>query len=113
MAGSGEAGSGEAEAAAADLVEVLEPETATPVALVVLGGEVAGTEAGAERLKDRGGVLLVARAPGGGRDVHDVAPALLVLDGRDAVHHVAVPPDRIAGLDVGDAGERAGQQPLP
>ena len=42
---------------------------------------------------------------GRGRDVHDVAPALLVLDRRDGVDHVAVPPHGVAGLHVGDAGD--------
>ena len=33
--------------------------------------------------------------------------------GRDAVDHVAVPPDGVAGLDVGDAGERLHEQRVP
>ena len=66
------------EAASSRLVELLGLEAVGPAALVVLLGEVARAVAVEERLADAGGVLLVARAPGGGRDVHDVAPALLV-----------------------------------
>src|ERR1700722_16520513 len=76
------------EAAPSRLVEVLPLEPVGPGALVVLGREIARARPGEERLPDAGPVLLVARAPGRGGDVHDVAPAPLVGDGRDAVDHV-------------------------
>src|ERR1700722_17443531 len=78
----------EAEAAPSRLVEVLPLEPVGPGALVLLGREIARARPGEERLPDAGPVLLVARAPGRGGDVHDVAPAPLVGDGRDAVDHV-------------------------
>src|SRR3954467_14988706 len=112
-AGGGMDGGGwsvEAEAAPPGVVELVGGEPVRPVALVVLGGEVAGTRAGEECLADGGGVGLVAWAPGCGGDVHDVAPALLVLHGGDRVDHVAVPPDGVTGPDVRDAAERAQQQ---
>ena len=93
----------EVEAASAGLVEVAGLEAVGPVTFVILGGEVARAGAGDERFPDSSRVALVARTPGGGRDVHNVAPASLVLDGRDAVDHVTVPPDRVTGADVGDA----------
>ena len=105
--------SGQAEAAASGGGEVVGAETVGPAALVVLGGEVGRAGAGQECLAHAGGVALVARAPGRGRDVHDVSPALLVLHGGNAVDHVAVPPDGVAGLDVGDAGQRLEQQRVP
>src|SRR6476660_4165265 len=95
----------QAEAAAAGVVEVAAREAASPGALVVLGREVAGACPGQEGVPHAGGVALVARAPRSGGDVHDIAPALLIPDGRDAVDHVAVPPDRVAGPDVGDTAE--------
>src|SRR4051812_15815792 len=97
--------SAHAEPASSGLVELFGLEAVRPGALVVLGGEVTRAVAVEERFADAAGVFRVARAPGGGRDVHDVAPALLVGDGGDAVDHVAMPPDGIAGLDVGDAAE--------
>src|SRR3954470_10375054 len=69
-----------AEPAPAGLVELLGLEAVRPGALVVLLREVAGAVAVEEGLADAGGVLLVARAPGRGGDVHDVAPALLIGD---------------------------------
>src|SRR4051812_9260594 len=95
----------QAESAPPGRVELLGLEAVGPGALVVLFREVARAVAVAEGLADAGGVPFVARAPGGGGDVHDVAPALLVLDGGDAVDHVGVPPDGVAGLDVGDGAE--------
>src|SRR4051812_1671194 len=92
--------SAEAETATAGGVEVLLVEPVGPGALVVLLGEVARAGPGAERLADGPGVPLVPRAPRRGRDVHDVPPALLVLHRVDAVDHVAVPPDGVAGLHV-------------
>src|SRR5262245_59161286 len=62
------------------LVELLGPEAVRPRALVVLLGEVARALPREERLAHRLRVALVARAPRGGRDVHHVAPALLVGD---------------------------------
>src|SRR4051812_24633537 len=73
--------SAHAEPASSGLVELLGLEAVGPGALVVLLREVARAVAVEERLADAGGVLLVARTPGRGRDVHDVAPALLLGDG--------------------------------
>src|SRR4029077_20133879 len=95
----------EAEAASAAGVELVGLKAVGPAAFVVFCGEVAGAGAGEESVPDFGRVMLVAGAPRSGRDVHDVAPALLVLDRGDAVDHVAVPPDGVSGADVGDAGE--------
>src|SRR4051812_36980672 len=81
--------SAEAEAVSPGVGELVGSEPVAPVALVVLGREVAGTGAGEERLAHGGGVGLVAWAPGGGGDVHDVAPALLVLHRGDRMDHVA------------------------
>src|SRR5262249_60992311 len=78
-----------------------------------LRGEVGGAGAGEEGISDAGGVPLVAGAPGSGRDVHDGAPALLVLDRGDAVDHVAVPPDGVPGADVGDAAQGLQEQGVP
>ncbi len=103
----------QAEAASAGLVEVVDAEPVVPGALVVLGGEVGWAGTGQEGLAHAGGVGLVAGAPGGGGDVHDVAPALLVLHRGDAVDHVAEPPDGIAGLDVRDAGDGLHEQGVP
>src|SRR3954470_21912276 len=103
----------ETETATSGGVEVLDLEAVAPVALVVLLGEVGGAGAGEQGGGDAGGVALVAGAPRGGRDVHDVAPALLVLDRSDAVDHVSVPPDGVAGLDVGDPGQRLQKQRVP
>jgi cytochrome bd ubiquinol oxidase subunit II len=103
----------EAEPAPAGIVEILGPEPAGPGPLVVLGREVARAGAGAEGFPDAGRVSLVAGAPRRGRDVHDVSPALLVRDRRDAVDHVAVPPDRITGPHVGDAADRGQQRGMP
>src|SRR6201996_4506423 len=89
---------------AAGLVQVIRAESAGPVPLVVLGREVARAGTGGEGRPDLGRVALVARAPGRGRDVHHVAPALLVFDRRDAVDQVAVPPDRVARPHVRDPG---------
>src|SRR6266699_1564934 len=94
-------------------VELLDLEPVVPAALVVLGGEVARAGAGKERLARGRAVPLVAGAPGSRRDVHDVAPAPLVLDRRDAVDHVAVPPDGVAGPDVRDAAEGPHEQRVP
>src|SRR4051794_29493862 len=101
------------EAASSRLVELLGLEAVGPAALVVLLREVARAVTVEERLADALGVPLVARAPGGGGDVHDVAPPPLVLDRRDAVDHVAVPPHRVAGLDVRDPAECAHEQRVP
>src|SRR5580658_1460182 len=106
---SSKAGSAQAESSPSGGVEVAFVEAVRPGALVVLLGEVGRARPGAEGRADAGGVLLVAGAPGGGRDVHDVAPAPLVADRGDRVDHVAVPPDGVARADVGDAAER-GQQ---
>src|SRR4029077_15773611 len=103
----------EAESASAGFVEVARLEAIGPVAFVVFRGEVGGAGAGEEGVPDAGGVLLVAGAPGSGRDVHDVAPALLVLDRGDAVDHVAVPPDGVSGADVGDAAEGLQERRVP
>src|ERR1700722_10171812 len=103
----------QAEAASAGVVQVVELEAVGPAALVVLGGEVAGAGPGQEGVPHAGGVVLVARAPGGGGDVHDIAPAPLVPDGRDAVDHVAVPPGGVTGPDVGDAAEGLHEQRVP
>src|SRR6478752_2986277 len=103
----------EAEPASAGVVEVAGLEAVGPAAFVVFRGKVAGAGAGEEGIPDAGGVLLVAGAPGSCRDVHDVAPALLVLDRGDAVDHVAVPPDRVPGADVGDAGEGLQERGVP
>src|SRR3954451_9857883 len=72
-------GSAHSEAATAGLVELLGLGAVRPGALVVLLREVAGAVAGQEGLADLLGVALVARAPGSGGDVHDIAPTLLVL----------------------------------
>src|ERR1700712_1127661 len=95
----------EAESAPSGLVEVVDLEAVGPGALVVLGREVAGAGAGPERFADARRVGLVAGAPGGGGDVHDVAPALLVGHRVAAVDHVGVPPDGVARLHVGDPGD--------
>src|SRR5689334_11955426 len=90
----------EAEPASAGVVEVAGLEAIGPVAFVVFRGEVAGAGAGEEGVPDAGGVLLVAGAPGSGRDVHDVAPA-------DAVRVQRVPagvePPHPAGLVLPEA----------
>jgi hypothetical protein len=103
----------EVEAASAGLIKVAGLEAVGPVTFVIFGGEVARTGAGDKRFPDGSGVALVARTPGSGRDVHNVAPALLVLDRRDAVDHVTVPPSRVPGADVGDTGERLQDQRVP
>src|SRR5215472_16723737 len=102
-----------AKTAPAGFVEVASLESVCPGALVVFFGEVAGAVPGEEGFSDGGCVLLIAWAPGCGWDVHDVSPALLVGDGRHAVDHVAVPPHRVTGLDVGDAAEGLQRQVVP
>src|SRR3984957_17317643 len=94
-------------------VEVAGREPAGPAALVVLCGKVSGAGAGEEGLPDAGRVLAVARAPGSSRNVHHVAPALLVTDWRHAVDHVAVPPDRVTRPDVGDTAEGLHEERMP
>src|SRR3954451_966878 len=72
-------------------VELLELQAIGPVALVGLLGR---SRSGSRRRATPGGrcrLLLVARAARGGRDKHEVAPALLVVDRRDAMDHVTVP----------------------
>src|SRR5262249_24799300 len=61
-------------------VEVGRGGAARPGRFVVLGGEVAGAGAGKEGLTAHAGVGGVLLAVGRGRDVHDVAPALLAAD---------------------------------
>src|SRR3954451_3113648 len=95
-----------AQATTTGLVELVGAEPVRPGLLVVLGGEVPGAGAGGEGLPYVGGVLLVAGAPGRGRDVHDVAPALLVLHGGSRVDAAAGPSRGDPGLHVGDPGER-------
>jgi len=103
----------DAESSASGVVQVGFLEAVGPLAFVILFGEVAGAGSGEEGFADGSGVFLVPWAPGRGRDVHDVSPPLLVLDGGDAVDHVGVPPDGVAGIDVGDAAERLEQQWVP
>src|SRR6202034_3733693 len=100
----------ETETAPAGVVEFAGLEPAIPGPLVVLGREVVRAGPAEEGVPDAGRVPFVARAPRGGGDVHDVAPALLVLDRGHAVDHVAVPPDRVARPYVGDAGQGPPQQ---
>src|SRR6201986_2089540 len=78
VANSTRAGSGSLTSPAYASPGQLRPSPRRPVSLVVLGREVAGAGPGGERGPHRGRVALVAGAPGGGRDVHHVAPALLV-----------------------------------
>src|ERR1700722_7638919 len=72
----------ESETEAAGLIEVAGLKAVGPVAFVVRAREVARAGTGDERVADRGRVPLVARAPGSGRNVHDIAPAVLVPDRR-------------------------------
>src|SRR3954465_11107981 len=89
----------QAELAASGGAELAGGGAAAPGDFVVLGCEVQGALAGQERRAagvGLGGVLL---AVGGGRDVHDVAPALLVGGRVDRVDAVGVPPHGVAGRD--------------
>jgi hypothetical protein len=101
----------EVEAASAGLVEVAGLEAVGPVTFVILGREVVRTGAGDERFPDSSRVALVARTPGGGRDVHNVAQPLwfwtgakLVLEAvRDARERLARPVAIRPALVTGDA----------